>query len=76
MEKETWYLCDPEKNTECAKTHCAYNPEADYRRCYTTSRKEFARLDFAGQPCENPDANRRNETIRKELEASGQALYL
>ena len=67
---KTWYLCDPEKNTGCKKTNCAYNPKAKYRVCISTSKKEFARLDFTGQPCENYEHNKKMREIRNGLLAS------
>ena len=32
------YLCDPEKNTECPKTHCQVE-------CFETTDKRFAKAD-------------------------------
>lgn len=61
------YLCDPEKNTGCMKTSCAYNPKAKMRTCYSTGKKECARLDFDGQPVVNVDLN---EAIRKRIETN------
>lgn len=64
MEEKIIYLCDPEKNTGCAKTGCAYNPNAILRECYNTTHKECARLDFAGKPVVNVDLT---EAIRKRV---------
>lgn len=75
MEKKIWYLCDPEKNVQCKKTYCAYNPNARKRKCFSTTQEEFARLDFAGRPCENPAENRRNRLLRKALESLPQKTF-
>lgn len=66
-ERKTVYLCDPEKNTGCPKTGCAYNPNAIQRECYSTINKEYARLDFAGNPVVNVDLT---EAIRKRVETN------
>lgn len=75
------YLCDPDKNTGCTKEYCAYNPNAIQRECFRTLEKEYARLDFAGQPCENPDINGTNtHRVKENFEEDGpmvvQAEYL
>lgn len=44
----TVYLCDPEKNTKCKKTSCAYKDAAF--PCHLTQEKEFARTDENGNP--------------------------
>lgn len=42
------FLCDPQKNTVCAKNNCHFrNTERD---CKYTSREEFAKLDEDGNP--------------------------
>ncbi len=46
------YVCDPVKNTECEKTHCMHNPEAEFWACDMTDRKECAVLDEHGAPME------------------------
>lgn len=51
---KTWYFCDPEKNTECRKTRCAYKPDP-VEGCFATSKKDCARLDFHGEPCAVPE---------------------
>ena len=67
-----YYLCDPEKNTECEKSCCVYNPNAIARACYSTKKRECARLDFDGQPVENPDMNEGNrEKVKKNFEEQG-----
>ena len=70
MKEKIWYFCDPEKNTACPKTACAYNPQAKHRRCYTTSKKEFARLDFNGDPCEDRERNMSLALLREALAAT------
>lgn len=52
-EPRTWYFCDPEKNTECTKTFCAYKPD-HIAGCFATSKKDCARTDFNGEPCVVP----------------------
>ena len=44
------YLCDHVKNTECRKTSCKFNPNAEWRECTNTTKKEFAKLDERGEP--------------------------
>lgn len=44
------YLCDHVKNTECSKTSCKFNPNAEWRECTNTSKKEFAKIDEHGKP--------------------------
>ncbi len=51
----TLYLCDPEKNTECKKRSCKYNPAAEYPICDRTSNPAYAVLDKANQPMEAPE---------------------
>ena len=51
---ETWYLCDPEKNTGCKKTRCTYNPKAKYRVCFLTSDAKCAHNCLDGTPCLSP----------------------
>jgi hypothetical protein len=36
-----WY-CNPELNTECKKTTCKYNLNANERLCNATTKKNFA----------------------------------
>ena len=50
MEKKTWYLCDPDKNTECRKTGCVHNAAAIMKSCERTSHPEYAKLDEEGKP--------------------------
>lgn len=77
MKDKTMYLCDPEKNTKCTKTHCIYNPDAKWRRCDMTSDKEYARLDLKGQPCIVPEdvleSRKRSNQIGQKIKY---ALYL
>ena len=51
MNESTLYWCDPDRNTECRKTSCAYllNPE-EGGICAATFRRAFARLDGNGVP--------------------------
>ena len=67
IENDLWYICDPEKNTECEKTRCAYNPDARFRVCTRTNRPEFARLDFAGQPCKDYAENSRVKRVLRAI---------
>ena len=53
MEQEgaTVYYCDPEKNTECRKRHCAHCLTIlEGGVCFITMRREFARTDANGEP--------------------------
>lgn len=43
--KDTLYLCDPQKNTECPKRNCQI-PDG----CFLTIKKEFAVTDENGKP--------------------------
>ena len=43
--KDTLYLCDPQKNTECPKGNCQI-PDG----CFLTIKKEFAVTDKNGKP--------------------------
>lgn len=42
--KDTLYLCDPQKNTECQKGICQI-----LNGCFLTTKKEFAVTDENGQ---------------------------
>lgn len=56
IECELLYLCDPEKNTECSKTGCYHNPNAECEKkdgCKATSNKEYAKLTESGKPIVN-----------------------
>lgn len=55
--KDTLYLCDPQKNTECPKVNCQI-PDG----CFLTIKKEFAET-FASLK----DAQQRMEDIKKLL---------
>lgn len=55
--KDTLYLCDPQKNTECPKGNCQI-PDG----CFLTRKKEFAET-FASLK----DAQQRMEDIKKLL---------
>lgn len=55
--KDTLYLCDPQKNTECPKGNCQI-PDG----CFLTIKKEFAET-FASLK----DAQQRMEDIKKLL---------
>lgn len=52
MERQTYYLCDPSKNTECKKQSCKYNTAALYPVCDRTTNPAYAVLDEANQPME------------------------
>ena len=69
MGDKVLYLCDPEKNVQCKKTYCIYNPDAKWRCCNMTSEKEYARLDLKGQPCIAP------EDVTESLKKSNQIGY-
>lgn len=43
--KDTLYLCDPQKNTECQKVICQI-PDG----CFLTTKKEFTVTDENGNP--------------------------
>lgn len=45
--KDTLYLCDPQKNTECQKGICHV---LNGYGCFLTTRKEFAVTDENGNP--------------------------
>lgn len=55
MKQKRWYMCDPDKNTECKKRSCKHNPAAEYPVCDRTSNPEYAVLDEANQPMELPE---------------------
>lgn len=55
MERKVWYLCDPNKNTECKKQSCKYNAAAEYPICERTANPAYAVLDEASQPMEAPE---------------------
>ena len=38
-----YYLCDPEKHTECQKRHCGYLDPDTVGACYYTTHREYAR---------------------------------
>lgn len=40
----TYYECDPIKNTECLKIHCASNPSMKHCGCHCTSKIEYAKI--------------------------------
>lgn len=65
--KQKYYLCDPEKNTECGKRCCAYSQKAFCRKCITTTKAECARVDEAGEPCEQPEWVFQNNSLREKL---------
>lgn len=51
--KKIMYVCNPHKNTECTKTGCYLNKNADPIRdgcCTATSKIEHALLDIGGNP--------------------------
>lgn len=48
--KQIWYLCDPDKNTECRKSICKHNASAYTGCCIRTSHREYAKLDEEGKP--------------------------
>ena len=66
---KTWYLCDPEKNTACEKTYCAYNPAEKWRMCMLTSDAKCAHKCLDGTPCPAPDwiHKRRSEEIAQHI---------
>lgn len=49
MKKVILYLCDPDKNTECSKTHCKYK-NSKGAECGNTSKREYAALNENGEP--------------------------
>lgn len=42
MKDRVLYICDPNKNTKCAKTICVHNPCAAEHLCRETFDKEFS----------------------------------
>ena len=53
MIQETFYRCDPEKNTECKKRGCALikgRKKAGSFRCEATANPEYAVLNEEGRP--------------------------
>jgi len=42
MEKKAWYRCDPQKNTQCTKRGCKYNPNSAFPECDGTSHIEYS----------------------------------
>lgn len=62
----TLYLCDPEKNTNCRKTACKYNPNAKHQRCEATKDPAFAKLDKNGCPIRMPDFLEMVKAMEKE----------
>ena len=51
MEDEIFYLCDPEKNTECRKSFCYLNALcriSEKHRCRMTGNPDFAKTDEKG----------------------------
>lgn len=45
---KTYYLCDPEKNAACPKTHCKFRSHDGF--CDKTTYEEYAALDQGGKP--------------------------
>lgn len=41
MDRQDFYLCDPQKNTLCRKSNCGHDSESDFG-CLYTSHKEFS----------------------------------
>ena len=52
MRLETYYLCNPEKNTECKKRGCAFAKGRGKKPgpCSATDKPEFAVLNEEGRP--------------------------
>lgn len=48
--EKIWYVCDPQRATECKKGGCVHNPESVYPVCARTSHIEWAALDAEGHP--------------------------
>ena len=53
QEIEIVYACDHEKNTECKKSGCKFNPGAAEPSCESVKQREFAKLDKDGKPIIN-----------------------
>lgn len=65
MKEEVLYLCDPEKNTDCPKTHCAYHWPHSWPSCIATIYSDRAKTDENGEPIPEPLwANRPNLWLR------------
>ena len=50
-QKRLLYLCDPDKNTDCPKTYCAYL-HPGFGECCRTSDIRFAKTGEDGKPVE------------------------
>ena len=53
MRQITYYVCDPEKNTECKKRGCALirgRKKAGSFKCEATANPEYAVLNEEGRP--------------------------
>jgi hypothetical protein len=46
MAEEILYECDPDKNINCSKLSCAYNPDAINKDCHRTAHIEFRRAEM------------------------------
>ena len=47
---ERLYLCDPDKNRDCTKRACKFNPLSVHPRCEATRNPDFAVLNEKGDP--------------------------
>lgn len=54
MKEEVFYLCDPEKNADCPKTHCAYHWPHSWPSCIATIYSHLAKTDENGEPIPEP----------------------
>lgn len=60
------YYCDPEKNKNCPKTGCKYNPNNRYGTCQLTRKRYCAKLDENGQPMQYIKEETDEDRFRKE----------
>lgn len=60
-ERKTWYLCDPERNTDCRKRSCGWLRRG---RCWLTSRRACAKTDENVAPLTSWDLVEREKLDR------------
>jgi hypothetical protein len=59
---KTFYKCDPEKNTQCAKSTCMHNPNAEFKACDRTSHIEYS---IDGVPLEDNEFSDQRMTVER-----------
>ena len=50
MMYKVWYICDPDKNTECRKTRCHNSQDDPQGWCDATSNPAYAKTGSDGRP--------------------------